>query len=239
MTAFVYKNTFLEFVLEEPQGVAPPRRASSAEPPSRRAVSHVLEPLQGLKPAAAGQGKDGAPKALIGAGAAAAVPGDASGGTVEAPVPEGPITTLMLRHLPSRIRCDTLQLELEKMGFGKAYNFVYVPLDKHSRRRSAKGYAFVNFVHPEAATRFAEKFKDYRFPDTTSEKLGQTSPAHLQGFAANMTYYRKYTRGGEAVGLCVAGNEAAWVTQDEALHMVERTVSSCTPLQRALEVPQQ
>jgi RNA recognition motif-containing protein len=103
---------------------------------------------------------------------------------------EKPPTTLMIRNIPNRYTQNELILELEALGFGGTFDFLYVPLDKGTM--SNVGYAFVNFVDPQAAAKCMESFHGYHFKRhrKVSGKIAAVSIAHLQGLEANLAHYK-------------------------------------------------
>ena len=64
--------------------------------------------------------------------------------------------------------------ELADLGFAGTFNFLYIPLDKGTM--SNVGYAFVNFVTKELASKCIETFQGYRFKRhrKTSGKVAAT-----------------------------------------------------------------
>ena len=105
--------------------------------------------------------------------------------------PTQEITTLMIRNIPNRYTQQELIAELADLGFAGTFNFLYIPLDKGTM--SNVGYAFVNFVTKELASKCIETFQGYRFKRhrKTSGKVAAISAAHLQGLEANLAHYEK------------------------------------------------
>jgi len=101
------------------------------------------------------------------------------------------ITTLMIRNIPNRYSQRDLIAELEDMGFGGKFNFLYIPLDKGTMANV--GYAFVNFIDKEWAASCMEAFQEHRFKRhrKTSGKIASVSAAHLQGLEANLAHYER------------------------------------------------
>jgi hypothetical protein len=77
------------------------------------------------------------------------------------------ITTMMLCDMPCRLKQHDLISTLNAEGFADTYSYVHVP----RRASSSLGYAFVDFIDPASASRFAEVFDGYRFPNTQSSKV--------------------------------------------------------------------
>ena len=79
---------------------------------------------------------------------------------------------------------EELIAELDDLGFAGTFNFLYIPLDKGTM--SNVGYAFVNFVTKDWASKCIEAFQGYRFKRhrKTSGKIAAISAAHLQGLEA-------------------------------------------------------
>lgn len=98
-----------------------------------------------------------------------------------------PITTAMLRHIPCRYTQNSLLLELDEQGFRGTYDFFYMPMDKQNK--TSVGYAFINFEESACAERFFDMMKDYRFKRFPNDKIGEASPAKLQGLWQNITHF--------------------------------------------------
>lgn len=101
----------------------------------------------------------------------------------------GPPTTLMIRNIPNRYTQRELIAELEELGFGSTFDFLYMPLDKGTM--SNVGYAFVNFIDPAWAEKCFNLFQSYRFQRhrKISGKIAAISVAHIQGLEANLAHY--------------------------------------------------
>eukprot|EP00747_Dinoflagellata_sp_TGD_P191363 gnl/TRDRNA2_/TRDRNA2_54613_c0_seq1.p1 gnl/TRDRNA2_/TRDRNA2_54613_c0~~gnl/TRDRNA2_/TRDRNA2_54613_c0_seq1.p1 ORF type:complete len:329 (-),score=47.51 gnl/TRDRNA2_/TRDRNA2_54613_c0_seq1:217-1203(-) len=98
-------------------------------------------------------------------------------------------TTLLLRNLPANYSRDLLCNLLSCRGFAKQYDFVYIPMD--FRSKSPFGYAFVNFVSPEAASRCYSLFHNFSEWDVQSEKVCEVSWSDFhQGLDAHIERYR-------------------------------------------------
>ncbi|KAL5706623.1 hypothetical protein ACHQM5_024768 [Ranunculus cassubicifolius] len=59
------------------------------------------------------------------------------------------------------------------------YDFLYLPID--FRSNCNKGYAFVNFTHPDAAWTFNLSWRNRKWPDFKSSKIREITYAKLQG----------------------------------------------------------
>lgn len=101
----------------------------------------------------------------------------------------GEVTTLMIRHIPNVYTRSMLVKELDCLGLGGLYDFLYLPIDKSTQWNV--GYAFVNFVNPAAATKCVHAMTDYVFCcfEHNSGKVTQVAVAHIQGLERNLEYY--------------------------------------------------
>ena len=115
----------------------------------------------------------------------------------ECPSVEGPITTLMICNMPSRLAYGRILDAINSYGFTNTYDMFYLPLSRCGRGVGIcnRGYAFVNFKHPEAATEFASIFQDVLIPGCASRKYVFTRPAHHQGYKKNLEVHARI-RGG-------------------------------------------
>lgn len=94
-------------------------------------------------------------------------------------------TTLMIRNLPHNLIQNDVVRELDSSGFQNLYDFLYMPSVFSSGR--GKGYAFVNFVCPEAACMFMNLWhKSHRFSMPKNKKTLDISVACIQGRDANV-----------------------------------------------------
>lgn len=104
-------------------------------------------------------------------------------------VPEGPKTTVMIRNLPNNFSRAMLVKLLDSEGFQFKYDFVYLPIDFKSN--ASLGYAFINLVTPEEATRFWDTFEGYSNWSLPSQKVSSVnwSTPH-QGLEAHIERFR-------------------------------------------------
>jgi len=108
--------------------------------------------------------------------------GDTPKDTVE--LPEPMITTLMVQNLSRTLTRRGLLDVLNGCGFADRYDFVHLPMTFGSGKN--KGFAFINFVCPEAAEEFAGRFP--RSDGTQiKDKTWRVAQAAVQGFEANAT----------------------------------------------------
>lgn len=103
----------------------------------------------------------------------------------------GDVTTLMLRNIPNAYTRNMLVEELEFLGFRGEYDFLYLPIDKSTQWNV--GYAFVNFLSPQAAQQCIRVMTGYVFTcfEHASGKVTQISAAFIQGLEKNLEYYSK------------------------------------------------
>lgn len=102
---------------------------------------------------------------------------------------DGPPTTLMIRNVPNLYTQRELVAELGELGLTGTFDFLYAPLDKGTL--SNVGYAFVNFVNPEWASRCATVLHQHRFRRhrKVSGRTASVSVAHIQGLEKNLAHY--------------------------------------------------
>lgn len=111
---------------------------------------------------------------------------------------EGPPTTMMIRNIPNRYTQRELIRELETLGFGGTFDFLYVPIDKGTMCNV--GYAFVNFIDHNQAARCMTVFDNYSFAKHRKArgKIATVSVAHIQGLEANIRHYENAAVNGSA-----------------------------------------
>merc|ERR1719343_462750 len=106
---------------------------------------------------------------------------------------------MMIRNIPNRYTQRELIEELEALGYAGTFDFLYAPIDFGTMGNV--GYAFVNFVCPEFATRCYRELDGYTFrrhQRKSREKVATVSVAHLQGLQANLQHYEKAAVTGRA-----------------------------------------
>jgi len=104
---------------------------------------------------------------------------------------EAPLTTMMMRNIPNRYTQQELAEELEDLGFKGSFDFLHAPID--FKTMGNKGYAFVNFVSAEWASRCQQEIDGYCFlkhQQKKCKKVAKVSVAHLQGLEANIAHYQ-------------------------------------------------
>eukprot|EP00929_Paragymnodinium_shiwhaense_P046750 TRINITY_DN23790_c0_g1_i1.p1 TRINITY_DN23790_c0_g1~~TRINITY_DN23790_c0_g1_i1.p1 ORF type:complete len:382 (-),score=61.51 TRINITY_DN23790_c0_g1_i1:419-1564(-) len=101
--------------------------------------------------------------------------------------PAVPVTTMMLRNIPSKYTQEKLMNEINECGFDGTYDFFHLPT---CRGGSNVGYAFINFLTEEDAKRFMSFFSDYQFRRFHSKKVSTVSVAHAQGLYENLCCFQ-------------------------------------------------
>lgn len=99
------------------------------------------------------------------------------------------LTTVMLRNLPNNYSRTMLIKLIDSEGFSGQYDFIYLPMDFKSH--ASLGYAFVNLVTAEQATRFFETFEGFHRWVVPSQKVCSVNWSHpYQGIDAHIERYR-------------------------------------------------
>lgn len=95
----------------------------------------------------------------------------------------------MLRNIPERYVRNSLTDLLDKEGFEKLYDFVYMPMN--FRTKTSFGYTFVNLVSPSAAQRCHDKFQGFSEWGVETTKVCEVSWSNMhQGLQAHIERYR-------------------------------------------------
>jgi hypothetical protein len=109
--------------------------------------------------------------------------------SAEATTPQGELTTIMLRNVPSGYTRTMLLELIDGLGFQGRYDFVYLPMD--FRNGVNLGYAFVNSISHEDAMRLTDKLQGFCTWTADSSKICEVSWAHPnQGLAEHVDRYR-------------------------------------------------
>mmetsp|Transcript_109456 Transcript_109456/g.305078 ORF Transcript_109456/g.305078 Transcript_109456/m.305078 type:complete len:229 (-) Transcript_109456:212-898(-) len=106
---------------------------------------------------------------------------------------DGPVTTLMVRHIPCCVTQDQFAEVLTELGFERKYDLLNLPTDSRTQKTgpSNLGYAFVNFLDPESAEAFQKAIEGYKFEGTSSAKACTSQPAHVQGFRNTLDHLQQ------------------------------------------------
>jgi hypothetical protein len=96
----------------------------------------------------------------------------------------GPVTTVMIRNIPTRYTSPSLIDVLRDHGFDKTFDFMYLPMDFRTKKNV--GYAFVNFIMPEYVEKFVAEFQGLQLKANTSQKCLEIVPSRRQGFLENI-----------------------------------------------------
>lgn len=95
----------------------------------------------------------------------------------------------MFRNLPECFTRQKLELLLEQEGFGKLFDFIYLPAELGSG--NCFGYAFVNMVTPKDAALFIAHFQGFdRWPEPDSRRAACHLSEALQGLSEQIERYR-------------------------------------------------
>jgi len=123
-----------------------------------------------------------------GSGASSVAKSDAGQGQ-QTHVAEGMQTTVMMRNIPNDYSRDMLVQLLDKHGFAKLYDLVYLPIDFSSQ--AGFGYSFVNLVSADVAERFRVHFQGFRGWELPSDKVCDVLwSAARQGLQANVERFK-------------------------------------------------
>lgn len=96
-----------------------------------------------------------------------------------------PISTVMVRNVPSSVKQSGFVKELEDSGFGGLFDFCYLPSAFDTGKN--KGYAFVNFINFVAYSAFLKAWHgSRRFSARAADPALNVSAAALQGLERNI-----------------------------------------------------
>mmetsp|Transcript_23464 Transcript_23464/g.58359 ORF Transcript_23464/g.58359 Transcript_23464/m.58359 type:complete len:411 (-) Transcript_23464:301-1533(-) len=95
-------------------------------------------------------------------------------------------TTVMIRNIPKNVTQQSLIRELNSSGYADLFDFCYAPIESLQSRQPS-GFAFVNFVSPEVAMKFAQDWHHVRrFGAPHNASRLDVSRAVVQGREANL-----------------------------------------------------
>eukprot|EP00440_Ansanella_granifera_P050719 gb/GFBE01054970.1/.p1 GENE.gb/GFBE01054970.1/~~gb/GFBE01054970.1/.p1 ORF type:complete len:254 (+),score=63.71 gb/GFBE01054970.1/:1-762(+) len=98
-------------------------------------------------------------------------------------------TTVMLRNVPSNYSRAKLMDLLQREGFGKSYDFLYVPIQFSSN--ALFGYAFINLVDNATMIRFWNHFQNFTRWGIPSDRVAEVTWSWKhQGLAQHIERYR-------------------------------------------------
>lgn len=95
-------------------------------------------------------------------------------------------TTVIVKQLPTEFSRDMLVAVLDKNGFERSYDFVYIPHNFKEAR--SFGYAFVNFVDAAVAESFLDRATG--FAEWESKAVEVSWSENHQGIDAHIDRYR-------------------------------------------------
>jgi len=101
-------------------------------------------------------------------------------------------TTVMVSDIPSSISQQDLVHTLQREGFGRLFNFVYIPMNlKHGLKHS--GFGFVNFVNHIVAEQAMGQMRGLESTCAAEVGLGNftCSWGACQGLSHNFDHYRR------------------------------------------------
>lgn len=98
------------------------------------------------------------------------------------------ITTLMVKNIPCKKSQEDVLCLINQRGFKGKFDFFHLPRDR--RLRTNLGYAFINLISEEDATRFKIAMSGYRFSKTSAKRC-VVVPADVQGYSKNVAAFKR------------------------------------------------
>eukprot|EP00928_Gymnodinium_smaydae_P020036 TRINITY_DN17732_c0_g2_i4.p1 TRINITY_DN17732_c0_g2~~TRINITY_DN17732_c0_g2_i4.p1 ORF type:complete len:191 (-),score=21.94 TRINITY_DN17732_c0_g2_i4:481-1053(-) len=99
------------------------------------------------------------------------------------------LTTVMVRGVCTQLSQQLFKYFIDEDGFAGQYDFLYVPVREKGNRNTAQ--AFVNFVSPEHAQAFFDRYNGQNAKFASDEKRLSVLPAKRQGYEANLNHFRE------------------------------------------------
>lgn len=94
----------------------------------------------------------------------------------------------MVRNIPTRFTSLSLMEILNQNGFGKSFDYFYLPMDFKTQKNC--GYAFINFVTNDHCRHFFKKFQGLQLKASTSHKFLDIVVSKRQGFRENICVFQ-------------------------------------------------
>jgi RNA recognition motif-containing protein len=105
------------------------------------------------------------------------------------------VVTVMVRQIPRRYTQLMFLKEVNRGGFEKLFDFLYLPYD--FKKGINVGYGFINFISHQHAQQFRKEF-DGSYIDRQTRMRGKplrVHPASVQGYEANYTHFMQTKTG--------------------------------------------
>merc|ERR1712048_841795 len=104
------------------------------------------------------------------------------------PSDEVPLTTIMLRNIPTDLSRSMVMDMLRSSGFAEHVSFIYLPMNLRSSGNF--GYAFVDFDSTEIAEQCKESLNGFTGWSVPSEKVLEVAWSDAQGLDSHIQRYR-------------------------------------------------
>eukprot|EP00928_Gymnodinium_smaydae_P020035 TRINITY_DN17732_c0_g2_i1.p1 TRINITY_DN17732_c0_g2~~TRINITY_DN17732_c0_g2_i1.p1 ORF type:complete len:194 (-),score=23.02 TRINITY_DN17732_c0_g2_i1:481-1062(-) len=99
------------------------------------------------------------------------------------------LTAVMVRGVCPILSQQLVKAFIDEDGFAGQYDFLYVPVREKGSQNTAQ--AFVNFVSPEHAQAFFDRYNGQNAKFASDEKRLSVLPAKRQGYEANLNHFRE------------------------------------------------
>lgn len=97
--------------------------------------------------------------------------------------------TIMIRNIPCKVTQEEFLADVIAHGFDGLFDFLYLPINQRLKR--PRGFAFVNFLRADIASRFYQTYHGKVFSDRGSSKTLIVRPAVVQGLAAITNHFEE------------------------------------------------
>eukprot|EP00928_Gymnodinium_smaydae_P085154 TRINITY_DN68497_c0_g1_i1.p1 TRINITY_DN68497_c0_g1~~TRINITY_DN68497_c0_g1_i1.p1 ORF type:complete len:168 (-),score=19.00 TRINITY_DN68497_c0_g1_i1:989-1438(-) len=100
------------------------------------------------------------------------------------------LSTVMVRGLCTSLTQEAIKDMVDEDGYAGQYDFLYVPLRKEGGKNTSQ--LFINFVSPEIATDFYDRYHGQSAKFARSDGLLSVLPASRQGYDANLAFFTEF-----------------------------------------------